>query len=149
MESEFQIDNMPKLMYQVLNQIRGSSPDLRDTRARVLNSYPLPAPKWPSSSAICGLWSTQPLVLISLVEGIADGTSDGISFPTCRIRSQHLGVPATCPPLHPASPQLCSSRYHPCYLGPAFPDLALSTALESQGNAHRCMPSGFPTPPRT
>ena len=89
------------------------------------------------------------LVPISLAEYVADPASDWISFSACRTRSQRLGVPGSCPPPLPPSHQQCSFRYHPRYLDPALPDLAPSTALERQGNTHRCMASSLPTPPRT
>lgn len=83
-------------------------------------------------------------VPISLVGCVADPTSDWISFSPCRMRSQPLGVPTSCPSPRPASHPLCSFRYHPCSLDPSLLDIAPSTALELQDSAHKCTVSRLP-----
>ena len=58
---KFQIHNLPKLMHQVHDWIRDSNPGIRDTSAQVLNLLHSTSPKFPSISAICGLWTAPPL----------------------------------------------------------------------------------------
>lgn len=81
---------------------------------------------------------------ISLVGCVADLTSDWISFSACRMRSQPLGAPASCPSPRPASHQLCSFRYHPCSLDLSHLDIAPSTALGLQDSARKCMVPRLP-----
>lgn len=88
-------------------------------------------------------------VPISLVGCVADPTSDWISFSPCRMRSQPLGVPTSCPSPRPASHPLCSFRYHPCSLDPSFLDIAPSTALELQDKCPQVHGVQAPIPPRT